>query len=158
MEEQERENELLKKKEELEEEEKRKREFIDYSTQWKTFMIADKEKEDKEKSLQEQYKAMANPQVSLKQLRHRWVDGDYDELLENLLLRYTFDFEKAGVEFNKIAAEVMRGVGKQFLEFSPDDLRKLWTYIEVNRFRKNRTAEEYVKIQEEIREKQLKQE
>jgi hypothetical protein len=53
MEEQERENELLKKKEELEEEEKRKREFIDYSTQWKTFMLADKEKEDKEKSLQE---------------------------------------------------------------------------------------------------------
>jgi len=33
-------------------------------------------------------------------------------LLENLLLRYTFDFEKAGIEFNKIAAEVMRGVGK----------------------------------------------
>jgi len=39
------------------------------------------------------------------------------------------------------------------MEFSSDDLRKLWTYIEVNRFRKNRTAEEYVKIQEEIREK-----
>jgi len=29
-------------------------------------MLADKEKEDKEKNLQEQYKAMANPQVSLR--------------------------------------------------------------------------------------------
>lgn len=43
----EREEELRKKDEDREEEEKRKREFIDYSKQWKTFMLADKQAADK---------------------------------------------------------------------------------------------------------------
>jgi hypothetical protein len=92
---------------------------------------------------------MSNPQVSVKRLRARWLEGDFDELLENLLLRYVFDFERASVEFNKIAVEVMRGLEKPFLPFSSDDLRLIWTYIEVNKFRKpkenlNTPAEESI--------------
>lgn len=45
--------------------------------------------------------------MSIKQLRARWIEGDYDQLLETLLLNYTFDFERASIEFNKITSEVM---------------------------------------------------
>ncbi|KAL4434994.1 hypothetical protein ABPG74_017750 [Tetrahymena malaccensis] len=148
--EEQRQRELLKKQEEREEEERRQKEFIDYSKQWKTFMLADKEKEEKEKKQQEEYKQMSNPQFqSIKQLRQRWTDGDYDQLLETLLLSYVFDFERASIEFNKIVSEVMVRLQKHFLPFSSDDLRQIWTYIEVNKFRKNRSNEEYQRIQEQ---------
>lgn len=101
-------------------------------------MLEDKEKTDKEAQEKEQIKEMSNPQVSMKKLRARWLEGDFDELLENLLLRYVFDFERASTEFNKIAGEVMRGLEKPFLPFSAEDLRLLWTYLEVNKFRKTK--------------------
>lgn len=81
--------------------------------------------------------------MSLKQLRSRWIDGDYDELLETLLLRYVFEFERTAIEFNKIASEVKQNMNTPFSSFSAEDLRKIWTYIEVNKFRTNKSQTEY---------------
>ncbi|EGR30307.1 leucine rich repeat protein [Ichthyophthirius multifiliis] len=115
--------------------EKLKTQFIDYSTQWKTFSLKDKEKQEKDK----ENKMLFYPddqQMDIEALKKVWI-SEFDELLENLLVKYMFDFDKATLKFNRIAnqATVKNNFGFTFQPFSVENIRKMWTYIEVQKFR-----------------------
>jgi hypothetical protein len=75
--------------------------------------------------------------VKLEAIKRRW-EIEYDELLQSLLERFTFDFECAKKEFNRIASEVMVKAGRQYKGFTAEELQQMWTYIEVNKLRVKR--------------------
>jgi hypothetical protein len=62
--------------------------------------------------------------------REGWTK-DHDELLENLLMFHQFDFIAVSEEFKKIMA--LEDQCLKYLE--PDDLRLIWTYIELGKYR-----------------------
>jgi hypothetical protein len=74
--------------------------------------------------------------IHLEKIMVRWIE-DYDALLEALLIELCFDFTDAEKLFNKIAGEIITKTGKEYNNFTEEELRLMWTYIEVN---KNRVA------------------
>ncbi|KAM3146592.1 hypothetical protein pb186bvf_001122 [Paramecium bursaria] len=63
-------------------------------------------------------------------LRKGWKK-DHDELLENLVKYHKFDFESVSNEFKKVM--MLEDQELEYLE--PEDLRKVWTYIELVKYR-----------------------
>ncbi|CAD8191117.1 unnamed protein product [Paramecium pentaurelia] len=65
-----------------------------------------------------------------KQKREGWTI-DHDDLLENLLMYHQFNFDAVSDEFKRIMAYEDQEL--KYLE--PEDLRIIWTYIELSKYR-----------------------
>ncbi|CAD8195156.1 unnamed protein product [Paramecium octaurelia] len=72
----------------------------------------------------------ANQLREWKQKREGWTI-DHDELLENLLMYHQFNFDAVSDEFKRIMAYEDQDL--KYME--PEDLRIIWTYIELSKYR-----------------------
>lgn len=97
-------------------------------------MIEDRLKEEEELKKQSEFDEITINKIHLEKIMKRW-NLDYDALLEALLIELSFDFTDTGKLFNKIASEVNKKAGKEYIDFTEEELRLMWTYIEVNKNR-----------------------
>ncbi|CAD8095843.1 unnamed protein product [Paramecium sonneborni] len=65
-----------------------------------------------------------------KQKREGWTI-DHDELLENLLMYHHFNFDAVSDDFKRIMALE----DQELMYLEPEDLRIIWTYIELSKYR-----------------------
>lgn len=74
-------------------------------------------------------------------IQTKWK-AKYEPILETLLLRYKFDFGEVQPSFNMIIANVNRKLLRAPVRFEIDELRKVWTKVEIRKREEQRSEEQ----------------